>query len=147
MAKKILKNKLFQQNSGGEVTITNEQWNWMLSDMLNNTVTTLSAKGDQYSDNGDRLLNFKIGRHILEMADMGDTQAQACYAYMVKHLAKLSKMLAGVESYTIEEIREVCGDIRNYCYLMEANFIADERVIDAEDYLEKISFPDLKPKN
>lgn len=74
---------------------------------------TLSMKSEIYSETDDALRNFRIGASIL-----GGTPAQACWGYLVKHLASLRDRIERSDFSNIEDFMEKCQDSINYICLL-----------------------------
>ena len=91
----------------------------------------LSHKGNEYSDQGDRLLNF---REVAEF--LGRTPAEVALSYLLKHIQSIAlavrtgKYAWAWETEGGEGLKQRIADARNYLLLLAA--CLDEEVSNKE---------------
>lgn len=87
---------------------------------------TMNGKNRRYSTQDDALHNFKVGAEI-----MGCTPAQACWAYMTKHLVALRDRVQRNDFNDKADLLEKCQDAINYIRFIWA--IANEEKFENGD--------------
>lgn len=92
-----------------------EEFNEVLSHVVNHINNTLAAKAEEYATDTDRLRNFKIAASLSE-----NTPKQAAWGMLVKHLVSISDMIQSDKTYTSEMWDEKIGDAINYFILIRA---------------------------
>jgi hypothetical protein len=75
----------------------------------------LNKKGSEYSDEDNRLHNFKQSAAILRCS-----VPEACLALMSKHLVSVNDVVLRNQQVTQDWIDEKIGDLHNYLELLEA---------------------------
>lgn len=82
----------------------------------------LCTKGDEYAPGADRLSAFKKAAGLL-----GQTQAQAAFGMLVKHLVSVADMIQTGAHYSPERWDEKIGDSINYLLIIRAIVIEEDR--------------------
>ena len=95
-----------------------EAFREILSGRVGQIEATLDAKGREYATGTDRLHNFKVAARIT-----GETPAQVCVGFMVKHLVSVLDLVQADAHGTVAAkavVDEKIGDAINYLILLEA---------------------------
>jgi len=95
--------------------MTNEEFNYLVEDAIEDIRQTLSKKGEEYAY-GDRLSNFKQAAEFL-----GCTPEQALWGFVTKHIVALGDFIREFPDKPISKKQwlEKTGDIRCYTILLE----------------------------
>ena len=87
----------------------------------------LGIKAIEYSQDNDRLHNFKIAARL-----KNETPAKALWGIAVKHLVSVEDLIEGRLNASPEMVNEKVGDMINYLVLLETifaeNYPADFKV-------------------
>lgn len=98
--------------------MTHDAFNALLVKRLEAIEKVLASKAKEYATSADRLHNFKRSAEVMRR-----TPAQACAAFMTKHVTSVYDMIeasaAGV-AFNTSYIDEKIGDAINYLILLEA---------------------------
>lgn len=89
----------------------------MSMERVETCLTTLNAKGEEYSRYGDRLHNFKTAGRIMNV-----TPSEALWGMYIKHLVSVQNMvqdIAAGKTIPHSAIQEKIGDSINYHLLLE----------------------------
>lgn len=86
----------------------------LLEERLEKTRRVLDSKATEYASTADRLHNFKRASAIT-----GETPAQVCVGFMIKHLVSVIDMVDQIAPPSSEKIDEKIGDSINYLILLE----------------------------
>lgn len=93
-------------------------------ELKNHIEDLLIIKAKEYAQpNGDRLWNFKQATSLL-----GTNQARTAFYYCTKHYDSLAKITEDLDKEiypSLDLIREKCGDIIAYTYLIYACLIEE----------------------
>lgn len=89
--------------------MTREAFAKLLDELDGESVKTLVEKNAKYSSPDDCLHNFNAGGDIL-----GGTPAQACWAYLTKHLVALRDKVERDDFSDRDDFLEKCQDVINY---------------------------------
>jgi len=92
----------------------------ILNQRCQKMVNVLAGKGNEYTQNGDRLYHFKIAAAV-----DNETPAEALWGMMKKHLVSVKDLKDGNTILTSEIIDEKIGDMINYLVLLEAIFLEE----------------------
>ena len=95
--------------------MNNEDFQLVLDRQIHQTKITLEKKAGEYADDVDRLHNFKLAAALGQ-----NTQKQALWGMLVKHLVSLSDMVVTDGQYSREMWDEKIGDSINYLILLRA---------------------------
>ena len=98
----------------------------LLDELDSNSVKTLVEKNAKYSFPDDSLHNFRDGGDIL-----GGTSAQACWAYLTKHLVALRDMVQRDDFTDRKDFLEKCQDSINYIRFLWC--IGNEKYVDISE--------------
>lgn len=96
---------------------TFSQW---LDNALAETKSKLDSKAAEYATLDNRFQNFDMSANLLRC-----TPIEAAYAFMTKHITSIYEWYATGYIPTEEQAREKLGDVRNYCYIIEAMYKAE----------------------
>jgi hypothetical protein len=99
----------------------NARFQEVLDDQMDKNRTVLSGKALEYASDIDRLSNFKKAAHL-----NGETQVQALWGMLSKHLVSLSDMVETGNEYPMAVWEEKIGDALNYLYLLKAVVVEEE---------------------
>lgn len=91
-----------------------EQFNNIITAMLDNCQTTLICKAKEYATE-DRLHNFKVAANL-----QNTSSVKALGGMMCKHTVSIFDMINSGEEYPLEMWDEKLGDQINYCLLLRA---------------------------
>lgn len=81
----------------------------------------LLSKGQEYAPGVDRLAAFKKAAGLLDQ-----TQAQAAFGMLAKHLVSVADMVQSGEHYSPERWDEKIGDSINYLLIIRAIIIEED---------------------
>lgn len=101
-----------------ETKMTNEDFDKIVEERIEQIKTVLTAKAQEYATNDDRLHNFKVAARI-----DNTTPAKALWGMALKHLVSITDMIESDKKYPQKVVDEKCGDMINYLILLEALFI------------------------
>lgn len=90
-----------------------------LDNALAETKSKLDSKASEYATLDNRFKNFDVSADLLRC-----TPIEAAYAFMTKHITSIYEWYATGYIPTEEQAREKLGDVRNYCYIIEAMYKA-----------------------
>lgn len=95
-----------------------DDFNKVVQERFDKCKEVLGRKGNEYSNNNDRLYNFKIAAKI-----QGGSPEKALLGMMVKHLVSVIDIINYVDKYNLsvndDLIDEKLGDTINYIVLLE----------------------------
>lgn len=97
----------------------NATFSSLLKERLIKITKTLASKGEEYSDETDRLYNFKRAA----MMDEGETPERALKGMWKKHLVSVFDIIDDLDYEVLpseELLNEKIGDSINYLILLEA---------------------------
>ena len=100
------------------VAMNREDFSRLLEERVGKIHAVLKNKAVEYAPGDDRLHNFKRAAKIT-----GETPAQVCVGFMVKHLVSVLDIVDGLSkrnSIRMEIVDEKIGDAINYLILLEA---------------------------
>lgn len=106
--------------------VTNETFEQILSNRLDNIKFILGQKAKEYVRNNDRLHNFNTGA---KESRTNETREDVLYGMMRKHLISLNDILDDVRNHkpiTSEIVNEKIGDIINYMILLEVCLLTNK---------------------
>lgn len=110
--------------------MTTTEFNNILERLLNDTRQVLSGKAKEYAGPTDRLHNFKRAAELEH-----STPERALRGMLTKHIISVYDLIDQLEDVhecaPLNLWHEKLGDIRNYCYLLEA-LIIERTTLDAE---------------
>lgn len=95
--------------------MTTVEFGNLLDERLEKIQQTLITKAKEYATGEDRLHNFKKAS-----AFTGETPAQVCVGFMIKHLVSVNDLVNQVAPPSPAMIDEKIGDAINYLILLEA---------------------------
>jgi hypothetical protein len=99
--------------------MNNKEFAEVLKITSENTLQLLKVKGAEYTNNADRLANFKRASKAI-----GITSLQAAFIYASKHFDSIASFVkndaSGMEQILSEPIEGRFYDLINYCHLMLA---------------------------
>ena len=90
-------------------TMSREEFEALLDELDDNSLTTLKEKNARYCSNDDTLHNFNAGAEIA-----GVTPAQCAWGYATKHLVALRDKVLNNDFSDREDFLEKCQDSINY---------------------------------
>ncbi len=100
--------------------MTIERFNAIVEQQLTKTADLLTAKGNEYAPNVDRLAAFKRAADLQQCS-----VPEALGGMLAKHIVSIYQMLPDASLYTSEKWDEKINDAINYLLLLKA-CIADE---------------------
>lgn len=112
----------------------------IINEILDAARNTLTRKSEGYSNEDDRLHNFRTGAAL-----NGISMEQVCWGMATKHIVSIRDMVMSGEIYPADIWDEKLGDAINYFALLKAITVEadDDEIVIADDEDEAIS--DDKP--
>lgn len=93
----------------------NEAFNEAIDEILTSSRDVLTRKSEGYSNEEDRLHNFRTGAAL-----NGITMEQVCWGMATKHIISIRDMVMSGETYDADIWDEKLGDAINYLALLKA---------------------------
>lgn len=92
-----------------------EKYQMYITETMQDSLNTLTAKAKEYADTDDMLHNFKVAACL-----QGKTQEQALGGMMSKHLVSIYDMIDNAPAYSKAAWQEKIGDTINYLLILSA---------------------------
>lgn len=100
--------------------MNNEKFKYLVSARYTKCCDTLTLKGYEYSDDVDRLVQFRLAAGLNKT-----TKADALWGMATKHITSIAMMIKDPTLYKSETWAEKLIDTHNYLYLLEAVLVEE----------------------
>ena len=111
------------------------QFDSIIANTLDAAHNMLTRKSEGYSNESDRLHNFRTGAAL-----NGISMEQVCWGMATKHIISIRDMVMSGESYSAEIWDEKLGDAINYLAILKAITVEtnDDKNVESTESLAKL---------